>query len=36
VLARIRQFANSTKRTPKTEDLMRLYLETVPLQSPGQ
>jgi len=36
VLARIRQFANTTKRTPKTEDLMRLYLETVPVQSPGQ
>jgi homocitrate synthase NifV len=28
VLARIRQFAISTKRNPQTEDLMRLYLET--------
>lgn len=28
VLARIRQFATSTKRTPQTDDLVRLYRET--------
>jgi homocitrate synthase NifV len=36
VLARIRQFANATKRNPQTEDLMRLYLEAVQVQASGQ
>lgn len=36
VLSRIRQFANDTKRTPQPEDLLKMYLEEVPVQSPGQ
>jgi homocitrate synthase NifV len=34
LLARIRQFAAATKRTPRAEDLMRFYLETVRVQTP--
>lgn len=36
VLALIRQFASATKRNPQTEDLMRLYLEAVQVQTSGQ
>lgn len=36
LLAQIRQFANSTKRTPQVDDLWRMYLETLLETQPGQ
>jgi homocitrate synthase NifV len=36
LLAQIRQFANSTKRTPQVDDLWRMYLETLLETQPEQ
>jgi len=36
MLEQIRHFATTTKRNPQSEDLMRLYLETVRMHAPGQ
>jgi homocitrate synthase NifV len=36
LLAQIRQFANSTKRTPQADDLWKMYLETLLATQPGQ
>lgn len=36
LLAQIRQFANTTKRTPQADDLWKMYLETLLVTQPGQ